>query len=140
MKINGQCHCGAIKINGNTDETNTIACHCTDCQIFSGAPFRAVVICKADDFNVLGSPKEYLKTADSGNKKIQAFCKECGSQLYATDLEKTIFNVRMGCLDQRDDLKPTRHIFGTSSRAWINKLTKDPWFTKGPNSDPMKIN
>ena len=99
MKISGKCHCGAIGINGVIDVENAMACHCTDCQVFSGAPYRAVVICKAANFSVDGTPKEYVKITDSGNKKIQGFCDQCGTQLFATDFDKTVFNIRVGFLE-----------------------------------------
>ena len=138
MHITGKCHCGAIGIKGVVDTENSMACHCTDCQVFSGAPYRAVVICKADNFSVEGSPKEYVKTADSGNKKIQGFCDQCGTHLFATDVDKTLFMIRVGFLDQRDVIKPRKHIFGSSSREWINSMKDDQWFSLGPNSDVME--
>lgn len=137
MKISGKCHCGAIGINGVIDVENAMACHCTDCQVFSGAPYRAVVICKAANFSVEGNPKEYVKIADSGNQKIQGFCDQCGTQLFATDFDKTVFNIRVGFLEQRDALRPRKHIFGSSSRDWINSLKDDQWRSLGPASDAM---
>tara|TARA_B100000902_G_C26965967_1_gene742875 strand:+ start:231 stop:653 length:423 start_codon:yes stop_codon:yes gene_type:complete len=134
MKITGQCHCGTIRLTGETDIANCIACHCTDCQVFSGGPYRAVAICKTEDVIFDGVPKEYVKIADSGNKKIQGFCGNCGTQLFATDENKTVFNIRVGWLDQRDLLKPRKHIFGTSSQDWIKYIKSDPWVLHGPNS------
>ena len=135
MKISGKCHCGAIKLTGRTDIANSIACHCTDCQVFSGGPYRAVAICKAEDLIFDGVPQEYVKIADSGNKKIQGFCRNCGTQLFAADEKKTIFNIRVGWLDQRDIIKPKKHIFGSSARDWIKSIENDLWVAHGPNSE-----
>ena len=134
MKISGKCHCGAIKLLGKTDTANTMACHCTDCQVFSGGPYRTVAVCKAEDLIFEGDPKEYVKIADSGNKKIQGFCGNCGTQLFAADENKTVFNIRVGWLDQRDKLKPQKHIFGASSQDWITCIKNDQWVSNGPNS------
>ena len=30
-----------------------------------------------------GAPRHYVKTAESGNRRAQAFCPDCGSRLYA---------------------------------------------------------
>ena len=95
------------------------------------------MICKADSFAVEGNLKEYVKIADSGNKKIQGFCDQCGAQLFATDIDKTVFNIRVGFLEQRDALRPRKHIFGSSSQDWINSLKDDQWLSLGPNSDAM---
>ena len=86
MKIDGQCHCGAIAYSADVDPEKAAICHCTDCQCFSGAPFRASVPARIDDFRLLsGSPKIYVKIADSGARRAQAFCGECGAPIYASD-------------------------------------------------------
>ena len=77
-----------------------LACHSRDCQRFSGAPFRAVVVLCAEQVAISGAVKEYLKTADSGNERLQGFCGNCGSQIYAADPAKISFMVRTGCLSQ----------------------------------------
>ena len=81
INVNGNCHCGKIKISAKVEPGMVIACHCTDCQQFSGAPFRPVVIIKKDDIIVEGQVTEYSKIADSGNERIQGFCGTCGCQL-----------------------------------------------------------
>ena len=70
---------------------------CTDCQKFSGTPFRAVVVIAADDIKISGTITEFLKIAESGNERLQGFCGKCGSHLYATDPAKTLFMIHTGC-------------------------------------------
>ena len=141
MLINGQCHCGKIEFEGTVDEANVMVCHCVDCLVFSGKTLtEPVVFCKGQDFIIKGKgrAKEYIKTtAESGNKRIQAFCGECGSQLYGCDLDRSGYNVRIGCLDQRDSLSPVKHIFVTSAQKWVNNLDGCPWFKRGSNSETM---
>ena len=40
MKIDGGCHCGAIRFEAEVNPNRTIICHCTDYQTISGAPYR----------------------------------------------------------------------------------------------------
>ena len=136
IKVTGTCHCGAISIDASVEETRMIACHCSDCQQFSGAPFRPVVIASGDEVQLSGTPREYAKTADSGNVRLQGFCGDCGTQLYAVDQEKTMYNIRTGWLDQRDQLVPKMHIFGSSSPDWLTDITAHSWLSQGPGSDP----
>ena len=117
--VNGSCHCGYIKIEAIVKLTEVRACHCTDCQKMSGAPLRAIAIAPAEKVTITGNPKEYVKIGDSGNKRIQAFCSDCGTQLFATDMEKTVYNLRTGFLEQRNDLKPKQHVFTQSSVPWL---------------------
>lgn len=85
MKIDGSCHCGAIRYEAEIDPANVTICHCTDCQMLTGTAFRITVQAAAEDFRLTaGRPKTYRKlTADSGIPRIHAFCAECGSPVYA---------------------------------------------------------
>ena len=114
-----------------------MACHCNDCQKFSGAPFRAVAVIAADDVKISGTVSEFLKIAKSGNERLQGFCGKCGSHLYATDPAKTLFMIRTGCLDQHHDLVPAKHIFGKSAVEWVDEIANSSWVAEGPASGTM---
>ena len=87
MKIDGRCHCGYVTFEAEADPETTTICNCTDCQTMSGAPLRAVIITRPSTFVLLsGKPTEYRKTADSGNVRVQGFCPQCGTALYATSV------------------------------------------------------
>ena len=43
MKIDGACHCGYIRVEGEADPEKTTVCHCTDCQVGTGSAFRVNV-------------------------------------------------------------------------------------------------
>ena len=121
IEVNGSCHCGEIEIAAKIKKSDVRACHCTDCQKMSGAPMRAIAVAPAQEIIIKGNPKEYIKIGDSGNKRIQAFCSNCGTQLFASDIKKTTFNLRAGFLEQRDQLVPEQHVFIQSSVNWIKK-------------------
>ena len=140
VKVSGSCHCGKIKINATLIEGKVIACHCTDCQISAGGPFRVIVQSNGEDFEITGGAAEYVKTsADSGNHRIQGFCGTCGSSLYACDLNKNLFNIRAGCLENGSEFSPKVHIFGGSSPFWLKEIGKSSWLEKGPGSKQMKF-
>ena len=122
IQINGECHCGKIEIKATVKLSEVRACHCTDCQQMSGAPLRAIAVAPADKIKITGIPKEYIKIGDSGNKRIQAFCTDCGTQLFATDMEKRLYNLRTGFLEQKNLLEPKTHVFTQSSVQWIKTL------------------
>ncbi len=133
MKIQGRCHCGAIAYDAEVDPARSVICHCADCQAFSGSPWRASVPALAQDFRLLrGTPKTYEKTADNGNRRLQAFCGDCGSAIYATSAEnQTVFNLRLGAIAQRADLPPKRQIWTDSALPWAGDITDIPGVPKG---------
>jgi hypothetical protein len=129
MRIDGACHCGFITFEAEVDPDRTAICHCADCQTLSGAPYRASVVAAADQFRLLsGEPAIYVKTAESGNKRAQAFCPKCGSPLYATayDDPGAPRNIRVGVIRQRDQLVPKRQLWGRSHQPWVDDLGAIP--------------
>ena len=130
MKIDGACHCGAIKVEGEADPATTTVCHCTDCQTSSGTAFRVSIPVSGETFRMSGKPATYVKTtADSGNPRVQAFCPTCGTPIYSTspgEGPQARYMVRVGLLRQRDQLKPGRQIWFRSARPWIAALDAVP--------------
>jgi len=129
MKVTGGCHCGAIKYEAEVDPSTTGVCHCTDCQKFSGSPFRVGVNAAAKDFRLLaGMPKTYVKTAESGTKRAQAFCAECGTHIYATstDPQPAVLRIRAATTDQAAALVPKVQIWTRSALHWVASLNALP--------------
>jgi hypothetical protein len=135
MNITGQCHCGAISFTALIDPAKVVACHCSDCQTFSGAPYRAVVFSTAENFHITGTAKHYVKTAASGNPRAQGFCGDCGTNLYSTepDTPKT-YGIRLGCVNERAQLEPTIQIWGNSAMPWLKTLHNVPHHQTGRTS------
>ena len=125
MRIDGACHCGAIAFEADIDPARVRICHCSDCQKLSGSSFRVVAPCPESDFRLLrGEPKLYVKTAESGARRVQAFCGACGSPLYATSEEPgdRTFGIRVGVITQRDQLTPMRQFWHRSAQPWLPSL------------------
>jgi hypothetical protein len=124
MHINGACHCGSISFSAEIDPSRVMLCHCTDCQVLSGSPFRAVVAAPIEGFVLHGTPKSYVKVAQSGNRRAQVFCPDCGTPLFATAPENaTSVIIRLGCVEQRAQLKPAVQIWQHSAMPWLSGLS-----------------
>ena len=126
MKVNGACHCGAIVFEAEIDPERVRICHCTDCQQLSGTAFRTMVPCPESQFHLRrGVPKIYIKTAESGRRRQQAFCGDCGSPIYATSDEpagERSLGIRIGVLAQRQELTPGRQFWFRSALPWLPSL------------------
>ena len=124
MKIDGRCHCGFITYEAEAELENAAICHCTDCQSLSGSAFRTVIRV-GDTFRLLsGEPTIYVKTAENGNKRAQAFCPRCGSSIYATSVGEgpKAYGVRAGTVRQRDQFVPKVQIWSRSRQNWLADL------------------
>ena len=129
MKVDGQCHCGAIQFDAEIDPERIVICHCTDCQALSGTAFRTVVFTSEDGLTFRsGKPKAYIKTAQSGNQRAQGFCGDCGSAIYATSVGDgpKVYGLRAGSLNQRDTLIPVRQVWRRSALSWVDHIASLP--------------
>ena len=67
MKVIGRCFCGKISSQARVADNIMVACYCMVCQVFSGAPYRAVVIAHADTVIIDEDVNEFVKTTESRN-------------------------------------------------------------------------
>jgi hypothetical protein len=129
MKIDGRCHCGHIAYQAEVDPEQVEICHCTDCQTLSGSAFRTVVPAGEAEFKLLsGQPKLYVKTAESGAKRAQAFCPDCGTPIYSTAVGDgpKVYGIRLGTARQRGDLPPRTQYWARSAQHWIADIGSLP--------------
>jgi len=126
MKITGGCHCGNIGYEAEVDPTTVRVCHCTDCQKLTGTAFRANIASLPGTFKLTrGTPKVYIKTAESGNKRAHGFCPECGTPIYSTvpEANPSTYGLRVGGIDQRAQFaSPMRQIWCRSALSWSMDL------------------
>ncbi len=128
-QVDGQCHCGAIAFEARVDAEKIVICHCVDCQIFSSAPYRVTAFTVDGGFRVTkGEPRVYVKTAESGRKREQGFCGDCGSSLFATNAGDgpKRYGLRTGVVNQREELRPTLQIWHRSALDWIDDVASLP--------------
>ena len=125
MKIDGACHCGAIRYEAEVDPAKVVICHCTDCQSLSGSAFRTVAATEEGTFRLLsGTPKVYVRRGESGNEREQTFCPDCGSQIYsaAPGGSGGVVSLRVGTIRQRDQLVPKDQYWFRSALTWLPRL------------------
>jgi hypothetical protein len=124
MKIDGGCHCGYISYEAEIDPGAVAICHCTDCQTLTGSAFRTTVPALREAFELnAGQPKIYVKTAESGAQRVQAFCPECGTPIYSAALgESQTFMIRVGTARQRAELTPRTQYWCRSALDWVMDL------------------
>ena len=126
MQVTGECHCGYVTYEAEVDPETVRVCHCTDCQKLTGTMFRATIASLPATFRLTsGTPKVYIKTAESGNRRAHAFCPECGTPIYSAAPEPNPSNVGLagtaGWTSGRSwGRRPSR---GGVARPWLGRWT-----------------
>jgi hypothetical protein len=140
MKVDGGCHCGAITYEAEVDPEKVTICHCTDCQKLSGTVFRVNVRVPEEHFRLTkGTPKIYVKLSEVGTRRAQAFCAECGTQIYATsagDDGPKVYGLPTSATSscQKNSSGTARPCTGCrNSRRWkSSKSSRRPAVSNGP--------
>lgn len=125
MKVHGSCHCNQIQFEAETDPALVSICHCNDCQKLTGTAFRLSTPALPGTFKLLtGTPKVYVKVAESGSRRAQAFCGDCGSQLFTYDADNPVaYGLRVGVLDERRQLPPTWQKWCEAALPWAQDIS-----------------
>jgi hypothetical protein len=129
MKIDGGCYCGQLIFVAEINPDNVIICHCTDCQTLSGAAYRTVAPAIEGSFRFTsGVPKTFVKTAQSGARRVLAFCPECATPIYSApeNSDSSFFGIRVGSIRQRDQLVPKAQYYCRSQQTWVDDLSTIP--------------
>ncbi len=129
MKVEGSCHCGAVRYEAEVDPDDVSLCNCTDCQMLTGSAFRVSVRAPAETFRFFsGRLTSYVKIADSGARRRHSFCSACGTPVHATADTDTppTYSLRVGCLKQKADLPPRLRIWCDSALAWAQDVSAVP--------------
>ena len=80
-----------------------------------------------------GQPKIYVKTAESGAKRAQAFCPECGTPIYSAAVtDPQIFNIRVGTARQRSDAAKFTRVVPIRARLGYGSAFIRQFLSHGP--------
>ncbi len=132
MHIDGGCHCGNITYEAEIDPEAVSICHCADCQTLTGTAYRVNVRVRKQDLKLRGgTPRVYIKTAESGNKRAHAFCPECGTPVYSTSVEDDpqVYGLRVGTARQKAELPPRKQGWCRSAMPWSMNIESLPKIT-----------
>jgi hypothetical protein len=120
--VSGGCVCGAIRYKVHGPPLSVYACHCKDCQRFSGGPFSVAMAVRVDDFSLeRGQPVRLAKPADSGRVVGVRFCRDCGTRLWHEPAHSPhLVNIAAGTLDDSSWAKPAAEVWASRRAPWIS--------------------
>jgi hypothetical protein len=133
IHFSGGCACGAIRYTGAREPVAMINCHCTDCQISSGAPFASGIVVMTADLEISGMPKTFAVRASSGSLATRSFFPDCGTPLFTQSEANSQFtSIRFPSLDDASGFKPMLDIYTASAQRWVCLDQSIPHFPLSP--------
>ncbi|MET4387923.1 hypothetical protein ABIB73_003680 [Bradyrhizobium sp. F1.4.3] len=118
--IDARCSCGAIALSLPGPTNRVAACHCIDCQRRTRAPFGVAAFYPVEAVTISGTPKEYVRAAESGGKVRFHFCPDCGSTVYwKADNLPAMIGVAVGAISDPNFPAPIKSVFEQSKHLWV---------------------
>lgn len=120
LPLTGGCPCEAVRFAVHAMPLLVFACHCTECQRWSGSAFGLSMPVRRNSFALTrGVPKPWHQTGASGFESTSWFCPDCGGRIFGQRSDRPdIVMVRAGTLDDTSWVRPIAHINLESAQAW----------------------
>jgi hypothetical protein len=121
MPITGGCRCGAIRYELAIDVIPlAYACHCLQCQTWSGSAFSEQLLLREDQVSVAGPVVRYDLTTEDRTSH-QRMCGTCHTRLYNTNTRRPgIAVIRAGTLDDSHFIEVAAHIWVKRKQPWLS--------------------
>lgn len=121
MTRNASCRCGQLKATAAGEPVRVSVCHCLECQKRSGSAFAVQARWPADQVTISGDSREWVQTADSGNRITHHFCPECGSTVhYSIDGKfEDLIAIPVGAFADPSFPAPRFSVWEERKHAWV---------------------
>jgi len=138
LKLSGRCLCGRVRFEIQGQMGPFAYCHCTSCRRASGTAFAANAPVRDADLKWL-SGREEIGEYESSAGKFRAFCRGCGSPIYARhESAPEWLSIRLGLIDGDLPREATAH-FNVSEKASWYRLTDDlPQYADDTTESPIE--
>lgn len=134
--VEGGCQCGAVRYRIGARPLGIYACHCKDCQRFSGTTHTLSMVMNAGDVELLqGTLKGFDKAADSGRTVRMLGCEACGTKVWNEPLSSPgLLILKPGTLDDAGWAEPVGNIWTDRALPWVAIDWSQPHFGAQPTS------
>jgi len=137
--IEGGCRCGAVRYELAIDQLpKTYACHCRDCQTWSGSAFSQQVFLPEGALSLTGPVVTFEMTNPSGRISTQRICGACHTRIFNSNSARPGYVVvRAGTMDRSDELDVVAHIWVKRKQPWLHLPQGVPTWPE--NAEPLQL-
>jgi len=130
MAFTGGCVCNQVRYEIKVEPLFVHACHCSDCQRYSGSAFVILLGVATADFRIEGELSTVTNPTPSGAGYDAHYCPQCATVIWSKYhfVELPIIAVRGGTLDDPNLAPPAYHIFTRSRQRWVELPKEAPAF------------
>jgi hypothetical protein len=141
--IEGGCRCSRFRYQARVHQLPPVyACHCRDCQTWSGSAFSLQIILLEGCLTVSGQTSIFeLASADGARISSHHACPVCFTRIFNTNTGRPgMAVVRAGTLDRSDELSIVAHIWTRRKLSGISIPAGIPvWLQSAPPADLAQL-
>ncbi|HEX3874777.1 MAG TPA: GFA family protein [Solirubrobacteraceae bacterium] len=118
LPLTGGCNCGAVRYEVTEPLVIASYCHCTRCQLRSGAAASPNAHPAVGSFRIVeGADVLRQWKPDGGGEKW--FCRDCGSPIFGRNASHPdSIGIRMGTFDRDPGIRPSVRAFVADAAPW----------------------
>jgi hypothetical protein len=139
MPVAGGCRCGAVRYTLAVDAVPAAyACHCHECQTWSGSAFSEQILIAEDGIATTGPVVRYDREGTGGRISQQRVCGVCHTRIFNTNtIRPGVAVVRAGTLDDSHLVDVVAHIWTRRKQPWLTLPDSVPNWPEGAPIDAM---
>ena len=121
MRLEGGCHCGAVRYAVEGEPKHVAICHCSDCRRSSGAPMVSWAAYAEAEFALTQGA---LARFSSNGTATRDFCPKCGTGIAYRNQQALpgLVDVQSATLDDPAALVPQAQIMVAERIGWMEDL------------------
>lgn len=134
MKLEGGCHCGAIRYEVDGEPLTHALYHCTDCRRSAGAPMVGGTMHPEAALRVTkGTPKTHA-SSEHGRRQ---FCPDCDTGLFYSNavMLPGLVDIQSGTYDDPEAVPARANIQLAERIGWMATAHEPPGFERFPPTD-----
>lgn len=140
MPITGGCRCGTIRYDIALDVLPLVyACHCRDCQTFSGSAF-ALHAMLPEDLLALDQEAHCFRGDEVEQMPSEHLgCARCMTRIAnRNSAVPGMIILRAGTMERSDEIVPVAHIWTRRAQPWVALPDGTPAFEEAPTPEQFQ--
>ncbi|MGY2734673.1 hypothetical protein ACVWYO_002347 [Sphingomonas sp. UYP23] len=135
MTITGGCRCGAIRYTIALESVPlSYACHCRDCQTWSGSAFALHAMLPDALLEISGDAAPFQVDGMETMASEHIGCATCFTRIAnSNSAAPGMVILRAGTLDRSDEIAPAVHIWTKRKQPWLDIPDGTPTFAETPS-------
>ena len=128
--MTGNCLCGDIVYQLNSDIKAIVFCHCSRCRKQTSSAFNSATVVNKEDLTFIKGEENIKVFSHAGVNRH--FCSKCGSHIFSSrDNDACTYRLRIGLINEPINAEKCIHVYTGSKANWDTICDGYPEYEEG---------